>query len=135
VTPDKLRSEIRWAVEAAQDKQATDITVLDLSGQGAFADYFLLCSGQSHPQIQTIGDAIEERLARQGRPVLHREGKSGSEWILLDYGAFVVHIFSEGARRYYDLERLWRAAQHIEFSSAQSSPPVRDESESGAAQQ
>jgi ribosome-associated protein len=122
-------------VEAAQDKQATDITVLDLSGQGAFADYFLLCSGQSHPQIQTIGDAIEERLARQGRPVLHREGKSGSEWILLDYGAFVVHIFSEGARRYYDLERLWRAAQHIEFSSAQSSPPVRDESESGAAQQ
>lgn len=133
MTPDKLRQEIRWAVEAAQDKQATDIAVLDLSGQGAFADYFLLCSGQSHPQIRAISDAIEERLAREGRPVLHREGKPGSEWVLLDYGAFVVHIFSEMARHYYDLERLWRSARRIEFPASQTSPPSRNESESGAA--
>ena len=93
-----LGPEIRAAVEAAQDKQAVDITVLNLSGAGAFAEYFLLCSGQSQPQIQAIGEAIEERLHREGRRVAHREGKSSAEWVLLDYGDFVVHIFSERAR-------------------------------------
>jgi ribosome-associated protein len=113
VTLNSLRPEIRSAVEAAQDKQAVDITVLNLSGAGAFAEYFLLCSGQSQPQIQAIGEAIEEKLLRQGRRVAHREGKSSAEWVLLDYGDFVVHIFSERARQYYDLERLWRSAERM----------------------
>jgi ribosome-associated protein len=118
VTQNSLRPEIRWAVEAAQDKQAVDITVLKLAG--AFADYFLLASGRSQPQIQAIREAIEESLHRQGVRLKHREGKSGAEWVLLDYGDFVVHIFSERARQYYDLERLWRTAERFDFS-----PPAR----------
>ncbi len=94
MTPNSLDPEIRLAVEAAQDKQALDISVLNLRGSGAFADYFLLCSGTSQPQIQAIGEAIEEKLGRRGRHVAHREGKSSAEWVLLDYGYFGVHIFS-----------------------------------------
>ena len=115
MTHDSLRSEIRWAVEAAQDKQAGDITVLKLAGTGAFAEYFVLCSGHSQPQIQAISDAVEERLEKHGRRLRHREGKSDAEWVLLDYSDIVVHIFSDRARRYYDLERLWRTAERIDF--------------------
>ena len=128
-----LRPEIRAAVEAAQDKQAVDVTVLKLTGR-AFADYFLLCSGQSQPQIKAIGDAVEERLAQIGRRLSHREGKPGAEWVLLDYGDFVVHIFSERAREYYDLERLWRTAERVEFPVPGRAPGPRGESETGAAQ-
>jgi ribosome-associated protein len=135
VTLNSLRSEIRWAVEAAQDKQAVDISVLKLSGTGAFADYFLLCSGQSHPQIQAISEAIEEQLRRHGVRMTHREGKSGAEWVLLDYGDFVVHIFSERARHYYDLERLWRTAERMDFPAPSLPAESRGEPESGAAQQ
>jgi ribosome-associated protein len=134
VNKDKLRPEIRWAVEAAQEKQAVDITVLKLSGAGAFAEYFLLCSGRSQPQIQAIGEAIEERLERQNVRLAHREGKSGAEWVLLDYGSFVVHIFSERARQYYDLERLWRTAERLDFPAPEKPSQARGESESGAAQ-
>jgi ribosome-associated protein len=134
VTLEKLRPEIRWAVEAAQDKQAVDITVLKLAGAGAFADYFLLCSGRSQPQIQAIGEAIEERLRRQGVRLAHREGKLGTEWVLLDYGEFVVHIFSERARQYYDLERLWRTAERLDFPAPEKPSESRGESESGATQ-
>lgn len=132
MTHNTLRSEIRWAVEAAQDKQAVDITVLKLAGDGAFAEYFLLCSGHSQPQIQAIGEAIEERLDRHGRRLTHREGKSSAEWVLLDYGDLVVHIFSERARQYYDLERLWRTAERIEFPAPPYPPRAQSESESGA---
>jgi ribosome-associated protein len=114
-----LDTDVRLAVEAAQDKQALDISVLNLCGSGAFADYFVLCSGSSAPQIQAIGEAVEERLHRNGRRVAHREGRAGAEWYLLDYGFLVVHIFSERARQYYDLERLWRNAERIEVSAAE----------------
>jgi ribosome-associated protein len=117
-----LRQEVRLAIEAAQDKQALEITVLKLPGQGAFAEYFLLCSGQSAPQLQAIAEAVEERLDRSGVHLKHREGRTGSEWVLLDYRAFVVHIFSERAREYYDLERLWRTADRMDIP-APGSPP------------
>ena len=130
-----LRPEIRSVVEAAQDKQAVDITVLNLSGAGAFAEYFLLCSGQSQPQIQAIGEAIEEKLRRQGRRVAHREGKSSTEWVLLDYGDFVVHIFSERARQYYDLERLWRSAERVTFPAPSPLPSSQTNAEGDATQQ
>ena len=135
MTLNSLRPEIRSAVEAAQDKQAVDITVLNLSGAGAFAEYFLLCSGQSQPQIQAIGEAIEEKLHRQGRRVAHREGKSSAEWVLLDYGDFVVHIFSERARQYYDLERLWRSAERITFPAPSPHSPSQTSAEGDATQQ
>jgi ribosome-associated protein len=135
VTINSLRPEIRAAVEAAQDKQAVDITVLNLSGAGAFAEYFLLCSGQSQPQIQAIGESIEERLEREGRRVVHREGKSSAEWVLLDYGDFVAHIFSERARQYYDLERLWRSAERVTFPEPASHVPSQSTGEGDATQQ
>ena len=135
MTLNPLRPEIRSAVEAAQDKQAVDITVLNLSGAGAFAEYFLLCSGQSQPQIQAIGEAIEEKLHRQGRRVAHREGKSSAEWVLLDYGDFVVHIFSERARQYYDLERLWRSAERMTFPAPAPLPSSQTNAEGDATQQ
>lgn len=119
MTPNSLRSEIRWAVEAAQDKQAIDIAVLNLESAGAFAEYFLLCSGHSQPQIKAIAEAIEERLDREGVRLAHREGRANAEWVLLDYGSFVVHIFSERAREYYDLERLWRGSERIDFPMPQ----------------
>ena len=135
MTHNSLRPEIRWAVEAAQDKQAADITVLNLSGAGAFAEYFLLCSGHSHPQIKAIAEAIEERLGRGGVHLAHREGKSSAEWVLLDYGSFVVHIFSERAREYYDLERLWRTAERIDFPAPGKPPEMHGESEHRSTQQ
>ena len=128
MTLDPLRPEIRVAVEAAQDKHAVDITVLKLAGTGAFVEYFLLCSGQSQPQIKAIGEAIEERLSEQGVRLAHREGKAGAEWMLLDYGDFVVHIFSERARHYYDLERLWRTAERLDFPASSQAPERQDDS-------
>ena len=130
MTLDPLRQEIRLAVEAAQDKQAVDITVLKLQGAGAFAEYFLLCSGESQPQIKAISDAIEEKLGKHGVRLSHREGRAGAEWVLLDYTDFVVHIFSERARQYYDLERLWRTAERIGFPAPSQPPPgTRHESD------
>jgi ribosome-associated protein len=129
VTLDNFRPEIRWAVEAAQEKQAVDITVLRLTG--AFAEYFMLCSGLSTPQLQAISDAIEERLDSQRVRLAHREGKVGAEWVLLDYGGFVVHIFSDRARQYYDLERLWRTAERVDFPASERPAKPRDESEGG----
>ncbi len=132
MTQNSLRPEICAAVEAAQDKQAVDITVLKLAG--AFADYFLLASGRSQPQIKAISEAIEERLRREGLHLTHREGKPGAEWVLLDYRDFVVHIFSERARQYYDLERLWRTAQRIDFPPPARLPEQRPQSESDRTQ-
>ena len=129
MTLDNLRAEIRWAVEAAQEKQAVDITVLKLTG--AFAEYFLLCSGQSTPQLQAISDAIEEKLGREHVRLAHREGKIGSEWVLLDFSSFVVHIFSDRARQFYDLERLWRTAERVDFPASERPEKPRDESEGG----
>ena len=132
MTLNSLQPEIRWAVEAAQDKQAVDITVLKLVGAWTFSEYFMLCSGSSQPQIRAIAEAIEERLERHGRRVSHREGKSGAEWVLLDYGDFVVHVFSERARQYYDLERLWRTAERVDFPAPSHPPDPRLDSEDSA---
>ena len=126
MTLDNLRPEVRWAVEAAQEKQAVDITVLKLTG--AFAEYFLVCSGQSTPQLKAISDAIEERLGRQRIRLAHREGKIGSEWVLLDFGRFVVHIFSDRAQQFYDLERLWRTRRARGFPASERPAKPRDES-------
>jgi ribosome-associated protein len=134
VNLETLRPEIRWAVEAAQDKQAGDVTILKLAGTAAFAEYFLLCSGSSQPQIKAIGEAIEERLDRERVRLAHREGKSGAEWVLLDYGDFIVHIFSERARQYYDLERLWRNAERLDIASPGRPRGPQNQSEGDAAQ-
>ena len=118
-----LPNAVLWAVEAAQDKKAAAVTVLNLAGLGAFAEYFLICSAESARQIEAIGDAVEEKLRVQGMRLPHREGRAGTEWLLLDYGNFVIHIFSEKARLFYDIERLWRAAKRIDFDASRSAAP------------
>src|SRR5271163_1488818 len=107
--------ELRAAVEAAHDRKAGGITLLDLSGLGAFTGAFLICTGFSSPQVQAIADGIDEALDRAGHRLLHREGYDSAEWVLLDYGNFVVHVFLERARLYYDIERLWRRAPRLDL--------------------
>ena len=116
MSSESLRPELRWAIEAAQDKKAAAVTLLDMSGLGAFTDAFVLCSGFSTPQVEAISQAIEEKLRGRGIRPIHREGRHGAEWVLLDYGRFIVHIFTERLRLYYDLERLWRMARRTDFT-------------------
>jgi ribosome-associated protein len=117
VTPrkDSIAPHVRAAVEAAQEKQGADVVLLDLEGLGAFTDYFVLCTGFSARQVEAICEEVEKRVEQAGTRLMHREGTTGSEWMLLDFGSLIVHVFTERARRFYDLERLWRAAERIEF--------------------
>jgi ribosome-associated protein len=112
---EKLPQGVRLAVEAAQSKQAGGITVIDLNGYAAFTQYFVICTGFSTPQIQAICNEVEGLLHKElKRSPEHREGHRSTEWALLDFGGFIVHVFGEQARKYYDLERLWREAPKIE---------------------
>jgi len=115
---DSIPPQVRAAVDAAQDKQAADVVLLNLEGLGAFTDYFIICTGFSARQVEAICDETEKRLEQNGARLLHREGKPGGEWMLLDFGSLIVHVFTESARRFYDLERLWRAAARVEFNEA-----------------
>ena len=96
------------AVRAAADKKAHDIVVLDIGPTLAITDYFLICSGSSDRQVRTIAEEVEVKLKEDGLPPLRSEGESGGGWILIDYGEFVVHVFTDEMRQYYDLERLWK---------------------------
>jgi ribosome-associated protein len=115
---DSIPPHVRAAISAAQEKQAVDVILLDLEGLAAFTDYFIVCTGFSSRQLEAICDEIEERLERSGVRLQHREGKAGSDWMLLDFGSLIVHVFTERTRHFYDLERLWRAARRIEFREA-----------------
>jgi ribosome-associated protein len=126
---DSIPPHVRAAIGAAQEKQAEDVILLDLAGLGAFTDYFLICTGFSSPQLEAICDEIEERLERGGTRRMHREGKAGGDWMLLDFGGLVVHVFTERARQFYDLERLWRAARRIEFSEHREGHSMTDAAE------
>jgi ribosome-associated protein len=107
---------LRAAAQAALSKKATDVVVLDLRKALGFTDYFLLASGSNQKQIVAVVDAIEEALRTQGLRPTHVEGYPRQEWILLDYSSFVVHVFSERMRMFYDLERLWGGATRHEVA-------------------
>ena len=112
-----LRAQVAIAVHACQDKKATDISILQLDAEASgFTDYFVICSGSNPRQIQAIADDVDDRLSAQGLNPTHREGYNSAEWVLLDYVDFVVHVFSETARKFYDLERLWKTATRLELS-------------------
>lgn len=108
-----MTPHLREAVRAAQDHKALDLDVLNLKGICSFTDFFLICSGTSTRHTQAISDAILEKLKKSGMSPAHVEGYSRAEWILLDYLNFVVHIFMERARHFYDLERLWKTAARV----------------------
>lgn len=127
-----LQRQVNEAILACQDKKAEQVTILELEkGSGAFTDYFVVCSGTNPRQIQAIADAVEERLEALGMRPAHTEGYKQAEWVLLDYVDFVVHIFSEAARQYYDLERLWKSATRLEPDELKA-PKTRRASASGA---
>lgn len=107
-------SQLALAVNAAEDKKAENIAILQMDkSSSAFTDYFLITSGSNPKQVQAIADEIEIRLKRAGNYPNSIEGYKQAEWILIDYVDFVVHIFTETARKFYDLERLWKAAKRL----------------------
>ncbi|MGB7591349.1 MAG: ribosome silencing factor [Terriglobia bacterium] len=108
-----MTPQLQEAVRAAQDRKALDLNVLDLERTCSFTSYFLICSGTSTRHAQAICDAIAEELKKKGFTPTHIEGYSQAEWILMDYLNFVVHIFLERARHFYDLERLWKNAPRL----------------------
>ena len=113
----ELRQRVAEAIRAAQAKKAEAVTVLQMDRESpSFTDYFVIASGSNPRQIQAIADEVEERLSRVGLNPTHSEGYKQAEWVLLDYVDFVVHVFSEKARKYYDLERLWKSATRLQPS-------------------
>src|SRR5499426_3480354 len=115
----RLPKDVAAAVTAVCDKKAEDVVVLDLRKTGGFTDYFVICTGGNARQMTAIADSVLDSLKQSlyERPAL-AEGVDKSEWILLDYFNFVVHIFSRECRAFYALERLWGAAQRHQFDSA-----------------
>jgi len=111
------RIQISEAIRACLEKKAEEITILELEqGSGAFTDYFVVCSGTNPRQVQAIADEVETRLKKTGLWPNQIEGYKQAEWVLLDYFDFVVHVFSEKARKFYDLERLWKSSRRVEPS-------------------
>ena len=106
------------AIDAAQSKKAEDISVLDLRDVASFTDLFVICNGLNARQNQAISDEVEKQLKSEGVRPLSIEGYTQAEWILMDFGDFIVHIFSPRARGYYDLERLWKNARRLAVEAA-----------------
>jgi len=109
----RLPRQVALAVQAADDKKAADIVVLDLRKAHGFTDYFVICSGSNSRQIRAIADAVVDALAAEGEKPAHVEGNDRSEWILLDYFDFIVHVFAPETRTFYGLERLWGNAEQV----------------------
>ena len=110
-----ILEHLRIAVEAAQDKKAEEIEVLDLRGMNGVTDYFLICHGNSQRQVHAIVDAILKKTRDAKRRPAHVEGEGGAEWVLMDYLDFVVHVFVRDRRTFYSLEKLWAGAPRLEF--------------------
>src|SRR2546425_1392057 len=124
-----LKQPIFEAISACQEKKAEQIAILELEqGSGAFTDYFVVCSGSNPRQVQAIADEVETRLKKAGLWPNQIEGYKQAEWVLLDYFDFVVHVFSEKARKFYDLERLWKSSRRMdpsELVAVRKRAPVR----------
>jgi ribosome-associated protein len=117
VATPRLPADLKLAIKCAQDKQAIDLTVLDLRNASAFTDFFIVCTGANTKQVQAIADAVEAGLKADGQPPALVEGYNRGEWILLDYFTFIVHVFLPAQRNFYALERLWGGAEPIEVSA------------------
>ena len=112
--PAELDERVRLALRAAAEKKAHDLVVLDLREVASFTDYFVIASGTNVRQVQAVADAVQEQLRKQLNVKPARvEGYNSAEWVLLDYGDFIFHVFEEKSRRFYDLERLWRDAARV----------------------
>ena len=104
------REMVGTAVKALDSKKGKDIRVLYTADQTTLADYFIICNGTSNTQVKALADAVEEAMSQQGEEPHHVEGHRGGQWTLLDYSSVVIHVFTEEAREFYSLERLWSDA-------------------------
>jgi ribosome-associated protein len=122
----QTRQQVARAVKAIEGKKGEDIVILEMDkSSGAFTDYFVVCSGTNPRQIQAIADDVEKQMAEVGQRPNSVEGYAQAEWVLLDYVDFVLHIFSERARKFYDLERLWKSARKLTPSDLAKKPAAR----------
>src|SRR5579872_4177558 len=122
----ELKKQVAAVIQACLEKKAEEISILEMEkGSGAFTDYFVLCSGTNPRQVQAIADEVELKLKQAGLRPTHTEGYTQAEWVLIDYVDFVVHVFSEKARKFYDLERLWKTAKRLEPSDLKAAPKKR----------
>jgi len=121
-----VRAQVAIAVRACMEKKAEDIRILRLDAAASgFTDYFVICSGANPRQVEAIADEVDEKLSKAGYEPKHVEGRSNAEWVLLDYVDFVVHVFSESARKFYDLERLWKTATRLELAVLERPEPKK----------
>ena len=130
-TVEGLDERVLGALHAASEKKALEPVVLDLREIASFTDYFVIVSGANERQVQAISDEVYESLKKAGHAAARVEGYKTAEWILLDYGDFVMHVFEQKARKFYDLERLWRESKRVELPaefSSDSSSSLRRES-------
>lgn len=112
----EIDDEIKLALTCASEKQAFGLVALDLREIASFTEFFIIASGANQRQVQAICDEIQEQLKKQmNSKAVRVEGYSAAEWVLLDYGDFIVHVFEKKAREFYDLERLWRDARKVEL--------------------
>ena len=122
----ETKKQITAAIHACLEKKAEELSILEMEkGSGAFTDYFVLCSGTNPRQVQAIADEVELQLKKMDLRPTHVEGYNQAEWVLIDYVDFVVHVFSEKARKFYDLERLWKSAKRLEPSDLKAVPRAR----------
>ncbi len=108
-----IREMAKVAISALEEKKADDIRVIDISQVSVIADYFIIANGNNRNQIQTLSDTVEEALGRAGYPMKQKEGYSNANWVLLDFGDVIIHIFDKENRLFYDLERIWRDGKTI----------------------
>jgi ribosome-associated protein len=122
----EVKAQVATAVRACMDKKAEGISILRLDAAASgFTDYFVICSGANPRQVEAIADEVDLQLSQDGHEPAHREGRSQAEWMLLDYVDFVVHVFSEGARKFYDLERLWKTATNLTLADLERPEPKK----------
>ena len=112
---EEVKEMARLAINAMEDKKAEDIRVIDISQVSVLADYFIIASGSNRSQIQTLSDAVEEKLGKAGYPVKQIEGYQNANWVLLDFGDIIAHIFDQENRLFYDLERIWRDGRSMDI--------------------
>ena len=122
----ETRQQVARAVNAVESKKGEEVVILEMDrNSGAFTDYFILCTGTNPRQIQAIADEVEKQLGQVGVRPNSLEGYNQAEWVLLDYVDFIIHIFSDRSRKFYDLERLWKSARRLKPADLKKKPAAR----------
>lgn len=111
----KIKEMVALTVAALDDKKAEDICVIDISEVSVLADYFVIAGGNNTSQIQALADSVEEKLGKAGYPMKQIEGYQSANWVLLDFGDIIVHVFDRENRLFYDLERIWRDGKRVDL--------------------